>query len=374
MTTVLVVDDEPVNCALLDAMLSPEGYEVRSASSGEEALAHIAAAPPDLVLLDLAMPGIDGVEACRRIRAMPGGELIPVVVVTAHGERESRIRAKAAGADDFLAKPVDDAELLARVKNLTRVKALHDLRARRHEALTRELAERSEQLLRAERLATVGTLASAVGHELNNLDASLALALRGIEHAVMRGEAPSEEDLAAMQHGLRAVRAHATQLLSLGRPGAERVEVFDLADLLREVLGTLRSIGRLRGVDAEFSLPEEGVAIVAARVRVSQVFLNLLLNAADAVAAVTDRPKVLRVRVRLSDGRARCAVDDSGPGITDALAERVFEPWFTTKPVGQGTGLGLLVVRHIVEGYGGTVLAARAPEGGASFQFDLPAI
>jgi C4-dicarboxylate-specific signal transduction histidine kinase len=80
------------------------------------------------------------------------------------------------------------------------------------------------------------------------------------------------------------------------------------------------------------------------------------------------------VRVRLSDGRARCAVDDSGPGITDALAERVFEPWFTTKPVGQGTGLGLLVVRHIVEGYGGTVLAARAPEGGASFQFDLPAI
>jgi C4-dicarboxylate-specific signal transduction histidine kinase len=170
------------------------------------------------------------------------------------------------------------------------------------------------------------------------------------------------------------VRAHATQLLSLGRPGAERVEVFDLADLLREVLGTLRSIGRLRGVDAEFSLPEEGVAIVAARVRVSQVFLNLLLNAADAVAAVTDRPKVLRVRVRLSDGRARCAVDDSGPGITDALAERVFEPWFTTKPVGQGTGLGLLVVRHIVEGYGGTVHATRAPEGGASFQFDLPAI
>lgn len=374
MTTVLVVDDEPVNCLVLDAMLAPEGYVVRSAATGEEALAMLAESPVDVVLMDLSLPGIDGVEACRRIRAMPGGELVPVVVVTAHGEREARIRAKAAGADDFLAKPVDEAELLARVKNLTRVKALHDLRARRHEALTRELAERSEQLLRAERLATLGTLASAVGHELNNLDAALTLALRGVELAAMRGAPPGEDDLATMQSCVRAVRSHASQLLSLGRPGTERVEVFDLAELLREVIGTLSGIGRLRGVDARAELPDEGVAIVGARTRVMQVFLNLLLNAADAVAGNEDRPRRVRVRVQLVDGRARCAVDDSGPGVPEAIAERVFEPWFTTKPVGQGTGLGLLVVRHIVEGYGGTVQCAASPEGGASFRFDLPAI
>ena len=374
MRRVLVVDDEPLNCLLLEAMLAPEGYEVVTVADGESALARVASEPVDLVLLDLSMPGIDGVETCRRIRETPGGELIPVVIVTAHGDREARIRAKAAGADDFLGKPIDEAELLVRVQNLLRVKAMHDLRARRQEALTQELAERSEQLLRAERLATLGTLASAVGHELNNLDAAMALSLHAVEEAAARGEAPGAEDVATLRRVARGVRSHAGQLLSLGRPGPERVEVFDLAELVAEITGTLASIGRTRGIDVRAELPTEGVAIVAARTRVEQVLLNLLLNAADALGEVRDRPRCIRITARLVDERACCTVEDDGPGIPDDLAARVFDPWFTTKPVGKGTGLGLLVVRHIVEGYGGAVTVGARDGGGAVFRFDLPAL
>ena len=120
---ILVVDDVPQNVRLLQAVLEPRGYEVVTASTGEEALARVASA--DLVLLDIVMPGIDGYEVCRRLRADPATRFLPVVMITASGEQEKR-NAIEAGADDFVAKPFDHAELLARVRSLLRIKRYHD--------------------------------------------------------------------------------------------------------------------------------------------------------------------------------------------------------------------------------------------------------
>lgn len=122
---ILVVDDLPQNVRLLRAVLEPRGYAVASASSGAEALARLAAGGIDLVLLDVVMPGLDGYEVCRRLRADPETAFLPVVMITASGEQEKR-RALDAGADDFVTKPFDQAELLARVRSLLRVKAYHD--------------------------------------------------------------------------------------------------------------------------------------------------------------------------------------------------------------------------------------------------------
>jgi adenylate cyclase len=123
---ILVVDDAPESIRLLHAVLSPRGYSVDAVSSGAEALERLAAGPPpDLVLLDVVMPEIDGYEVCRRIRATPATELLPVVMITA-SSGEEKLRALEAGADDFVMKPFDQAELLARVRSLIRIKQYHD--------------------------------------------------------------------------------------------------------------------------------------------------------------------------------------------------------------------------------------------------------
>jgi adenylate cyclase len=143
---VLVVDDQPANVRLLEALLVPRGYDVATASSGEEALALIAESEPDLVLLDIVMPGIDGYEVCRRIRERIETAYLPVVMVTASGD-EQKVKALEAGGDDFLTKPIDQSELLARVASLARIKRYQDtIKRQTHElaAWNRELETRVE--------------------------------------------------------------------------------------------------------------------------------------------------------------------------------------------------------------------------------------
>jgi adenylate cyclase len=123
--TILVVDDTSRNIKLLEATLAPRGYTVVGATSGLDALASIQAQPPDLVLLDVVMPGMDGYEVCRRLRAEPASRLLPVVMITASGKQE-KVSALEAGADDFLQKPFNQAELLLRVASLVRIKTYHD--------------------------------------------------------------------------------------------------------------------------------------------------------------------------------------------------------------------------------------------------------
>lgn len=123
---VLVVDDLPDNLEMLRELLEPEGYCVETAADGQEAIDKALAAPPDLVLMDVSMPRVDGLEACRRLKADPRTRLVPVVLVTALGHRENRLRGIAAGADDFLTKPVDIEQLLARARSALRLKALVD--------------------------------------------------------------------------------------------------------------------------------------------------------------------------------------------------------------------------------------------------------
>jgi adenylate cyclase len=149
-TTILAVDDQPQNLRLLEAILSPHGYRVVGASSGEDGLMRLSDCAPALVLLDIVMPGMDGYEVCRRIRAEPETAFLPVVMLTASGDHE-KVRAIEAGADDFVTKPVNQGELLARVASLVRVKRYQDTIQRQAAELSawnRELEDRVKAQVR----------------------------------------------------------------------------------------------------------------------------------------------------------------------------------------------------------------------------------
>jgi len=167
--TVLVVDDLPQNVRLLDAVLSPRGYRVLTAGSGQEALDLLKKHEPDLVLLDIVMPGLDGYEVCRRIRDEPATAFLPVVMITASGDQE-KLHAIEAGADDFVAKPFDRAELLARVRSLVRIKRYHDTIERQTAELSawnRELEQRVRS--QVEQLERVGRLRRFLSPQLADL-------------------------------------------------------------------------------------------------------------------------------------------------------------------------------------------------------------
>jgi len=149
---ILVVDDTPHNVKLLADLLGAKGYDVMTATSGSEALAQIDKAPPDLVLLDVVMPGVSGYEVCRRLRENPVTAYLPVVMVTALDPGEERIKGLEAGADDFLTKPINHSELLVRVRSLLRIKSLHDQLADWNRTLEQRVQQQVDQLERLSRL------------------------------------------------------------------------------------------------------------------------------------------------------------------------------------------------------------------------------
>jgi class 3 adenylate cyclase len=146
---ILAVDDKPENIRLLEAILGPAGYEVIGASSGEEALAKVATDAPDLILADIVMPGMSGYELCRRLRADPATAFLPIVTITASGHEEKK-EALQAGADDYVAKPFDKTELLARVRSLLRLKHYHDTVERQKRQLSRFLSPQIADIVSSE--------------------------------------------------------------------------------------------------------------------------------------------------------------------------------------------------------------------------------
>lgn len=369
----VVANDEPTRKVLRET-LEAEGYEVVLAKDSDAALDHAAARDVDLVLLDLLVPGTDGIEVCRAIRNELKLPDLPVVFVTTLQDRETRIRGKAAGADDFLAKPLDRLELVARVEVLLKVKAYHDLVAAQRRLAEEELEKTRARLLQADRLATLGTIAAGVGHELNNVASVLTHTASFIRANAAQGKPPEADDLVALERGAAHLAEHAKNLLHLGSPGHDHIEILDMMSVVSDVLAMLNVAGRTKRVNVLASGGEAPVKVAFSRTKLEQILVNLVTNAADAVL---DQPPEFRIiRIEVSEDReakrARCLVEDAGCGISPEMLARVFDAYYTTKPPGKGTGLGLAVVKSLLEGAGGTIAIDSQIGKGTAVRFDLP--
>ena len=237
-----------------------------------------------------------------------------------------------------------------------------------------ELESLKAHLQHVDRLATLGTLAGGVGHELNNMTTVLMAATRSIAADAVAGRAATEKDLDRLRRVESHVGLHARQLLSLGRPESEEPGAIDLIQVVRDTVDMLQAARRTRSVAVELELPSTPLFVHATKTRLEQVLVNLIGNAVDALDESKRALKRVSVRVERpgADGEVRIAVEDNGVGIAQDQFERIFQPYVTTKSGTRGTGLGLPVVRQILTGFGGSIAVSSELGVGTTFLVSLP--
>jgi signal transduction histidine kinase len=336
-------------------------YRVETAADGAAGLEAARRTRPDLVVTDVMMAGMDGLELCRRLKGDPAFATTPVILLTARAGTDAVAEGLDAGADDYVVKPFALRELEARI-------AAH-LRAREIE---RQLHERES------RLAAIGQMTSSVVHDLRNpltlvkgyADLAHALAVRGGDATVIA------RDLETVRSESDRLRRMIEEILDFARGGSPRlaVETVPARRFLGEILQPLAADLRERGIEVAIDLDlDDSLQAALDRDRIQRVLENLFTNARDALA-IWGLAKRVVVRATVEGGWLAVRVADSGPGIPAEGAEHLFEPFATTGKT-QGTGLGLATVRNLVKAHGGDVrVETKSPEGGAAFTVLLPLV
>jgi len=375
---ILIVDDQRLNAELLKVMLAPEGYLLLTATSGEEALGLLADQQIDLILLDVMMPGMDGYQVAGKIKGNAATHNIPVIMLTALDDRNARMLGLNAGAEDFLTKPVDRAELCVRVRNLLRLKAYGDKLRVAHAALAVALAEAGEARLMAEHANNAKTqFLRAMSHELrtplNAISGYTEILEMGIRGAVNPAQV---KDLGRIKRASAYLLRLINDVLTIARlEGARPLHLISIAvnTVLSEVEGLCVLQAKANGLALRVSECEHEIFATADAERFQQILLNLVTN------AVKFTPKGGSIDVTCDDatGVVRVRVKDTGVGVRLLDIERVFEPFVQvdrhlTTETQQGVGLGLSISRELARAMRGD-LTLESEEGlGSTFTLTLP--
>jgi signal transduction histidine kinase len=383
--SVLIVDDERLNRDLLEVMLKPEGFVLVSAASGEEALSLIARQPPDLILLDVMMPGMDGYEVARRIKGNHGARNIPIIMLTALDGRDTKMHGLNAGAEDFLTKPVDRAELCVRVRNLLRLKEYGDKLGATlvalesaNEQLAAALAEAGEARRMAEHANNAKTVfLRAMSHELRTPLNAISGYTEILELGI-RGTVNPEQikDLGRIKRASAYLLRLINDVLTIARmEGARPLNVISIPvnPVLAEVEGLCALQAKAKDLTLTVTPCERDVSVAADAERFQQVLLNLITNAIK----FTPSGGSIGVTCDREAGTVRIQVQDTGVGISQIDIERVFEPFVQidrhlTAATQQGVGLGLSISRELARAMRGDLTLQSAEGVGSTFTLTLP--
>ncbi|MBW4689419.1 MAG: response regulator [Komarekiella atlantica HA4396-MV6] len=421
---ILVVDDTATNLEFVFAVLSDAGFEVTIASDGEIALKQVQYRLPDLILLDVMMPRMDGFETCKKLKKNPETCDIPVIFMTANSDTDSKVEGLSIGAVDYITKPFHEKELLARIKthlqlrNLTKTleKRVEDRTAALSKAL-QDLQESQLQLVQKEKMSALGQLVAGVAHEINNpvsfihgnlghasayfqdminlIDlyqqhypepvAEIQEEITAIDLKYLCSDLPNL--ISSMKEGVQRIRNISTSLRTFSRADSDRKVSCNIHDgidstimILKHRLKASEDRPDIQIIKDYDNLPQ----VKCFSGQLNQVFMNLLANAIDALEEsnlgrnyieIEANPNQLLIQTILTKDKnyVLIRIKDNGVGMSTDVQQKIFDHLFTTKPVGQGTGLGLSIARQIiVEKHGGTLEVNSASGQGSEFVITLP--
>ncbi len=371
---ILIVDDEERNIKLLKAYLITKQYETVEASNGEEALRMVNDFNPDLVLLDVMMPGIDGFEVCKRLKTDEKTKMIPVVMVTALREKEYRIKALEAGVDDFLTKPVDRTELMVRVKSLLRIKSYHDQLVHSF----KEIALKNEKLKELEGVRE--GLTHMIIHDLNN---PLTGVLGNLEIIKFDNDNLSETQLDMIEKSLNYcadIRQLIQGILDVHRMEEGKLqpvkELTDVTKMLADLMEQFISRAKIEKISMTFSNSGKVPSAMIDPNLIKRVIANLLSN------AIRHSPEGEEIKVSTGflaeKNSIAFSVKDNGNGLASEYHQRIFDKFEQVElknsgvTVGTG-GLGLAFCKMAVEAHGGKVwVESDGAAKGCTFKFKIP--
>jgi signal transduction histidine kinase len=376
---VLLVEDDETQRRLVSARLEKHGYQVASVEDGTLALEVLESRDFDIVVTDIMMPRMDGIELTRKAKALKPG--LPVIVCSATNSSEASLNALRAGAYCYVLKPVNVDELslfMDRARQANRLEGQlreqNALLERRTEELARALGEIRGQgdLYAASRRSTVKQLSAKVSHELknpiNSISASFYYVRSQLPETLLAAKPKITKHCDIIENQIQRSKNLIERMLEFGRPEMTRVSEIQVNDLLTEAIAQV--LPEPSGITVRMELDSSLPRVKASKTKLATVFVNLLANAAKAMK----NDGVLTV-TSASDGvdNVRITVADTGPGIAPSIIHKIFDPFFTTD-LDHGTGLGLSICREAVVQQGGTIAVDNAPQGGAVFTVKLLAM
>lgn len=346
---ILIADDATDVVELLRKRLRFEGYETIEAFDGEECLERVRETNPDLIILDIMMPKIDGYEVCRTLKSQQRTAYIPILMLTAKGEVEDKVKGLDAGAQDYLAKPFNYAELSARVKSLLSVKSAR------------------EKLVQEEKSDALDHMMEGVVHELRNPLTSIGGFARRLLDSLETGD-PNRKYVEIITAEVSRLEKMVKHLVELKTAALSYKEPEDINVLITEVLDGFRKWCEAEGVELKVDLMENLPCLPLDRENMKLALSHMVENSIEAMQGRS--PKLLTIASSLEGGRIEVAIRDTGKGVPKDKVKYLFDPFFTSKT--SGPGLGLTLALRIIQEHRGTISVESEAGKGTVFTVRLP--
>jgi two-component system NtrC family sensor kinase len=411
--TVMIVDDSPANLSLLGKMLTEQGYRVRAFPKGKLALKSALNDQPDLILLDINMPEMNGYEVCKRLKQDERTQDLPVIFISALAETIDKIKAFKLGGVDYITKPFQIDEVDARISlhlALKRTKAALEEKNQKLEKTLDDLKITQQQLVQSEKMAALGVLVAGIAHEINNPINFIKTSILGLSQDIEDLEkllnineacldtcqaSPEVKRIQTIKDNIDypTLKAEIPQLIENIQHGVHRTQ---------DIINSLRSYSRMDRVTTEETDPlkliEMALIILRNRYKhritivknfkplpklwvhpgkLTQVLINIISNAIDAIEAKTCSEKgtitiTSNHKIRNDISYGVISIHDDGVGISEKIIAKIFDPFFTTKGIGDGTGLGLSISIGIIKEHQGMIDVSTAKGNSTTFSIFLP--